>query len=71
MTKKVIPLTDYISAHDAAQILTLKLGRRVSPGYIQRIKNVRSIKVNKTTRLYNRVDIQASTIRERGSCSVM
>jgi hypothetical protein len=50
MTKKIIPLTDYISASDAAQLLSAKLGRRVRPGYIHKIR---------------REDIEAATIRQR------
>jgi hypothetical protein len=65
MTKKIIPLTDCISASDAAQLLSAKLGRRVRPGYIHKIRNVRFIPINRTTKLYHRADIEAATIRQR------
>lgn len=65
MPKKIIPLADYVSASVAASILSDKLGRPVSSRYIYRLKNVRSVKMNETTRLYNRIDIQNSKIRER------
>ena len=65
MTKKIPALTDYISAHDAAQILSIKLCRQVKPGYIHKIRNVRFVRLNRTTKLYLRSDIEAASIRTR------
>jgi hypothetical protein len=65
MTRKIPALTDYISAAEAASILSAKMGRQVRPGYIHKLRNVRSVKINSTTNLYLRADIEATTIRER------
>jgi len=65
MTRKIERLDEYISAKDAADILSKKLGRFVDPDYIRRVKNVRSVKVNATAKLYNKQDIKAATIRKR------
>lgn len=65
MTKKIASLTDYISASDAAMILSQKMGRQVQPGYVHKLRKVRFVKINSTTKLYHRADIEAATIRER------
>lgn len=65
MTRKIERLEDYISAKDAAVLLSRKLGRNVDPDYIRRLKNVRTHRVNATTKLYARDDIMASNIRKR------
>jgi hypothetical protein len=67
MTKKIIPLDSYISASQAATLLSQKLGRPVRPSYIRRLKNVRTHEVNATTKLYNQEDILAASIRKRES----
>jgi hypothetical protein len=35
MVKKIVALEDYITAHDAAQLLSLKHGRPISPKYVR------------------------------------
>ncbi len=65
MTRKLNRLEDYISAKDSADILSKKLGRKIDPDYIRRLKNVRSVKVNATMKMYHKGDIQASSIRKR------
>ncbi len=65
MTKKIPALTDYISASDAATILTAKMGRQIRPGYIHKLREVRSVSINRTTKLSHKADIEATTIRER------
>jgi len=67
MTRKIERLEDYISAKDAADILSKKLGRKIDPDYIRRVKNIRFVKVNATTKLYHKGDIQASSIRKRNT----
>ena len=67
MVKKIIPLTSYIPASEAADLLSKKLGRRIRPDYIRKLKNVRTHTVNATSKLYNRDDILAANIRERAS----
>ena len=65
MTKRIIPLTDYITAREAAHVLTLKHGRPISPGYIRKLRNVHTYRLNATSKLYNRSDIEAVTVRQR------
>ena len=65
--KKIVPLTDYITAHDAAEILSAKHGRRIRPGYIHKLKHVRFHVLNATTKLYHKADIEACVIRQRGA----
>lgn len=65
MTKKKIDISEYCTAGEAARILTLKLGRPVRPDYIHRVKNIESVLVNKTTRLYLRTDIEKAVIQQR------
>jgi hypothetical protein len=66
MTRKITALSDYITAAHAAHLLSLKLGRPIDPHYIHRLKNVRWYRLNRTTKLYHRVDVQAAHIRQRG-----
>lgn len=65
MTKRITPLDDFISASEAARILSAKLGRPVRPDYIHQLKNIRSVKKNDRCRLYHVDDIQAVTIRKK------
>jgi hypothetical protein len=65
MTKRIIPLDDFISASEAARILSEKLGRRIRPDYIHQLKGVRSVKKNDRCKLYHKEDIEAVTIRKR------
>jgi len=67
MTKKINPVESYVSASEAARILSEKLGRPVRPSYIQRLKNVRTRKVNATSNLYHKEDVLAATIRKRNN----
>ena len=67
MTKKIIPLTDYITASDAAAILSAKLGRPIRPGYIHKIRTIGFFTLNATTKLYLKSDVEACTIRQRGA----
>jgi 20S proteasome alpha/beta subunit len=69
MTKKVDRFENWISASDAAQLLSEKSGRRVDPEYIT--KMAKSKKQPIKTRpmgnrlLYNREDILASKVKQR------
>jgi len=65
MTRKINRLEDYITAHDAAGILSQKMGRPIQPGYIHKLNNVRSVKLNNTSKLYHKADIEAAIIRPR------
>jgi hypothetical protein len=65
MTKKIDRLEDYISAKDAAFLLTKKLGRPISPKYIYKLKGVRFHIIHQTSKLYHKGDIQAVNIRKK------
>lgn len=65
MTRKKIALDDFISASEAAGLLSQKLGRRVRPDYIHQLKGVRSVKKHDRCRLYHKQDILNVTIRRR------
>jgi hypothetical protein len=65
MTKKIKNLEDYIPSGDAADILSQKLGRRIDPDYIKKLKNVRSVKINSRCRLYHKADILAANVKKR------
>lgn len=65
MTKKLNRLEDYISAGDAARLLSRKLGHRIDPDYIRKLKNVRSHTINSRAKLYNREDVLACTVRAK------
>src|SRR5215472_3257746 len=68
MTKKIERLSDYITAEEAAQYLSARLGRTVPPVYIDKLthrkKNPVRIQTMGNRFLYNRADIENTTIRE-------
>lgn len=69
MVKKIQALADWISAHDAAQVLSLKHDRPISPKYIRslskRSKNPVRTQQMSNRLLYNRDDILASNIKHK------
>jgi hypothetical protein len=65
MTKRLNKLEDYISAGDAARLLSKKFGRRIDPDYIRKLKNVRFHTVGSRSKLYNRDDILACTVKQK------
>jgi hypothetical protein len=69
MTKKIIPLADWISAHDAAQLLSLNMGRPIASRYViklsRRKKNPVRTQIMSNRLLYNRDDILASTVKQK------
>jgi hypothetical protein len=67
MTKRITALTDYITAQDAASLLSQKLGRPIRPGYVHKLKNVRTYRLNKTAKLYHKKDIESIVIRKKQS----
>jgi hypothetical protein len=69
MPKKIIALHDFISAHDAAQLLSAKYNRPIDPKYIRRLSKrrrnpVRTEIINNRF-LYHREDVEACLIRQR------
>lgn len=70
MPKKIVALTDYISARDASLLLTAKMGRPIPSKYIRKLANRKKLPSVRTEQmgnrlLYHRGDVEASTIRER------
>jgi hypothetical protein len=69
MTKKVDRFENWISASDAAQLLSEKSGRRVDPEYITKMAKSKKqpIKTRQMSNrlLYNREDILASKVKQR------
>ena len=69
MPKKIIPLADWISAHDAAQLLSLNMGRPVPSRYVVKLSRrkrnpVRTQEMGNRL-LYHKADIEAATIRQK------
>lgn len=56
---------DYIPAQEAAHMLSLKTGRTIDPCRINKLRNIRHIKINKTTHWYHKGDIEAYKIGTR------
>ena len=71
MTKKIIPLADWLSAHDAAQLLSLNHGRPIQPRYVvklsRRKKNPVRTQEMGNRLLYNRDDVLASEVKQKRS----
>lgn len=69
MVRRIVPLSDFISAGEAAQLLSTKLGRPVNGKYIRKLSKSKrqSIRIEHMGNriLYNRQDIEAVTIRKR------
>jgi hypothetical protein len=63
MPKKIENIADYVTAHEAAQILSLKHGRTIRPNYISKMAKSRkhSIRVARfrDRLMYHREDVQA------------
>jgi hypothetical protein len=62
MVKKIQALADWISAHDSAQLLSLKHDRPIDPKYIRRLskrsKNPVRTQPSSNRLLYNREDLE-------------
>jgi hypothetical protein len=69
MTKKINPYEDWITAHDAALLLSAKLGRLVAPRYIRQLAKSRRQPVRTQPlgyhQLYHRGDILACKVRQK------
>jgi hypothetical protein len=71
MVKKIVALADWLSASDAAQLLSDKHDRPISAKYIRKLSQrernpVRTQEISNRL-LYNRDDLEACTIRQRGA----
>jgi len=71
MVKKIIALSDWISAHDAAQLLSVKHERPISPKYIRSLSNRKKNPVRTQPMgnrlLYHRDDILAAIVKQKRS----
>jgi hypothetical protein len=69
MVKKIVALSDYITASDAAQLLSLKHGRPISPKYVRLLAKSKKQPVHTQQKgdrlLYNRVDIENVIIKQK------
>ena len=69
MVRKIQALNDWLSAHDSAQLLSLKHERPIQPKYIRslakRKKNPVRTEQRSNRLLYNRDDLETITIRKR------
>jgi hypothetical protein len=69
MVRKIQALADWISAHDAAQLLSLKHKRPISAKYIRSLSKRKKNPVRTEQRsnrlLYNRDDILASDVKQK------
>lgn len=70
MTRKILALTDYMTASEAAAYLSQKLARPILPKYIRKLarrkkKPVRTV-LSGNRYLYLRADIEQVQIRLRG-----
>jgi hypothetical protein len=69
MVKKIVALTDYITASDAAYLLSLKHERPISPKYIRllakRVKNPVRTQQKGDRLLYSREDLEKVVIKKK------
>lgn len=69
MAKKIQALADWLSAHDAAQVLSLNHDRPISPKYIRSLakRKKQPIRTQQMSNrlLYNRDDLEKITIRQK------
>jgi hypothetical protein len=69
MTKKIIPLNSYIGASEAANLLSLKMGRWINPEYLTKLAKskkqpIRTQQVSNRL-LYNREDLEKVVIKQK------
>lgn len=71
MVKKIIALSDYITAHDAAQLLSLKHGRPISAKYIRLLAKRKKQPVQTQQKgdrlLYSREDLEQVIIKKKST----
>lgn len=71
MTKKIIPLSSYLSAKDAAALLSQKLDRTVDPEYLTKLAKRKKQPVKTQSlgyhQLYCKEDLEQVTIRKKKS----
>ena len=69
MAKKTVALSEYVSASSAAQILSAKHHRLISPKYIRKLafSKKQAIRIERVGDriLYRKSDIEAATIKQK------
>ena len=69
MTRKLNRAEDWISAKDSATLLSKKLGRNISPEYLAKLAKRKKKPVRTRSlgyhQLYNRLDLEGTTIRAK------
>ena len=69
MTKKANRFEDWLTANDAAQLLSAKLGRPVRPSYCRQLAKSKRQPVRTESlgyhQLYNKDDILASIVKQK------
>ena len=75
-SKDVESRDNWLTAEQAAEILTKRSGHDVSSAYVRRLGNPNGLakieiwQVDRRTRLYSRKDVEAYTVQPRGDGSV-
>ena len=71
MTKKIIPLSSYLSAKDAASLLSKKLDRTIDPEYLTKLAKSKKQPVRTRSlgyhQLYCKEDLERVTVRKKKS----
>ncbi|HYU74145.1 MAG TPA: hypothetical protein VEL31_15850 [Ktedonobacteraceae bacterium] len=76
MPRKDETPSKWLTAQEAAEILTARSGHDVSAAYVRRLGNPNGLakieiwQVDRRTRLYSRKDVEAYTVQPRGDGSV-
>ena len=69
MTRKIIPLSSYLSAKDGAALLSRNLGREVSPEYLTKLAKSKRQSIRTQSlgyhKLYCKEDLERVTIRAK------
>jgi hypothetical protein len=72
VTRKIIPLSSYLSAKDAAAMLSKKLGRNISPEYLTKVATskkqpIRTQSLGGYHKLYCKEDLERVTIKKKST----
>jgi hypothetical protein len=76
MPRKDETPSKWLTAQEAAEILTRRSGHEVSAAYVRRLGNPNGLakieiwQVDRRTRLYSRKDVESYTVQPRGDGSV-
>ena len=69
MVKKIEPLSNWITANDAASLLSLKLGHPIASRYIRQLAKSRRQPVRTRSlgyhQLYHKADVESANIKQK------